>query len=528
MNRSHVLSLNALFTALAICALPVASARAQGPATSGRPLSIEDALQLAGGSSEAVGIARAGVKRAQGQQRQARADYFPQLTGSAAYTRTLHSQFSRLGGSDSTAADTTTSTTCSRFAPNPNLPIGERLDSLEAAVQCSANANPFAAFSNLPFGQKNQYNLGLQFSQNLFTGGRIGAQNRVANANRRSAEVELGSQQAQLRLDVTQAYFDAVLSDRLVDIADSALAQAERTLKDTRLAREVGNAPEFELLRAQVSRDNQRPIVIQRHSQRDIAYLRLRQLLNLPYEQPLALTTPLGEADSVAAPGASAEATEVGDTSVDRRAAVRRAAETVNVQEGRLGIARAAAWPQLRLTSAFARIAYPSSGFPGWNDFVTDWSVSLGLTVPLFTGGRLSGDRMVANADVDEARLRLQQTREQASLDARTALATIEAARAGWQASAGTVEQAQRAYAIAEIRYREGISTQTELGDSRLLLQQALANRAQAARDLQVARVRIALLPDLPLASGAGALQVTTAGASTQPAAAASTGTTFR
>src|SRR5262249_21651967 len=40
---------------------------------------------------------------------------------------------------------------------------------------------------------------------------------------------------------------------------------------------------------------------------------------------------------------------------------------------------------------------------------------------------------------------------------------------------------------------------QLELSDSRLLLQQAEANRAQAARDLQVARVKLALLPDLPL-----------------------------
>jgi hypothetical protein len=61
------------------------------------------------------------------------------------------------------------------------------------------------------------------------------------------------------------------------------------------------------------------------------------------------------------------------------------------------------------------------------------------------------------------------------------------------------VEQATRAYQIAEIRYREGLSTQTELADSRILLQQSQANRAQAARDLQIAQVRVALLPDLPL-----------------------------
>jgi len=35
--------------------------------------------------------------------------------------------------------------------------------------------------------------------------------------------------------------------------------------------------------------------------------------------------------------------------------------------------------------------------------------------------------------------------------------------------------------------------------DARLLLQQTQVNRAQAARDLQVARARVALLPSLPL-----------------------------
>ena len=64
--------------------------------------------------------------------------------------------------------------------------------------------------------------------------------------------------------------------------------------------------------------------------------------------------------------------------------------------------------------------------------------------------------------------------------------------------------EAEKAYAIAEIRYREGISTQTELADARLLLEQARANRATAGRDLQTARVRVALLRDLPLAQGVG------------------------
>ena len=92
--------------------------------------------------------------------------------------------------------------------------------------------------------------------------------------------------------------------------------------------------------------------------------------------------------------------------------------------------------------------------------------------------------------------------RRRAALDTRSALAALRAAEATYNASAGTSQQATRAYQIADVRYREGISTQLELNDSRLMLEQAEANRAQAARDLQIARVRMALLPALPLGVG--------------------------
>jgi outer membrane protein TolC len=76
----------------------------------------------------------------------------------------------------------------------------------------------------------------------------------------------------------------------------------------------------------------------------------------------------------------------------------------------------------------------------------------------------------------------------------------VQTALATWAATQGTVEQAERAYEIATIRYREGISTQTELTDARLLLEQAQGNRATAARDARVATARLRLLRDLPLA----------------------------
>jgi outer membrane protein len=478
-------------------------------ATAPRTLALDEAVRIAESQSEAIRIARAGVQRAEGQQYQARSLRLPQLNGSAAYTRTLASQFSSVGGS-APAVDTTKPAPppapCDQYLRDATATIAERLAGLEDASRCGLGGNPFSSFGSLGFGAKNQYNLGLSLSQNLFAGGRISAQNAVANAGRRSAEIELTAQRAQLRLDVTQAYFDAALADRLVALAESSAVQTENVLRQTRLARTVGNVSEFELLRAQVSSANQRPIVIQRQSDREVAYFRLKQLLNLPLDAPVQLTTAVD--DSAATNAALASIGIKSDTVAVDRATVRQAAEAIDAQRGLLRVAKAQRLPSLALTSQYGKVAFPLNSFPQSGDFRTNWTIGLASQIPLFTGGRIKGDQLVAEANVREAQARYEQLREFASLDSRITINNLLQSRAAWEASQGTAEQAARAYSIAEVRYKEGISTQIELNDARILLEQAVANRALAARNLQVARVKLALLPDLPLqATGAAQTQ---------------------
>jgi outer membrane protein TolC len=467
-----------------------------GQAAGVRQLSLDSAVALSERTSEAIGIARAGLSRAGAEVARTRSAFLPQLVGTASYTRTLKSQFSALEGGGSDSSSSTGSSSCSRFVPDAGLPIDQRVDSLEAAVGCLSGANPFSAFKNLPFGQPNEYDFGLQGSWVLFNGMQNAGDRAAAIAGRRSAEVELDAQQAQNLVTVSEAYYDALLADRLWVIADSALVQAERTLTETKLAAQVGSKAEFDLLRAQVARDNQVPVVIQRRAARDLAYLRLKQLLGLPAEDSLALVTPLEGPD---APLPQAVSRFSPDTATERRAPVEEASAALDQAAGRRRSARGSMWPSLTLSSTYTKIAYPASGLPDFNSFVTNWNVILGASVPLFTGGRLGAQRQTAEANYDEAALRLSQARKAAALDARTAATQLEAASAAWTAGQGTVEQAEKAYAIAEVRYREGISTQTELSDARLQLQQAQATRAQAARDLQVARLRMAVLGDLPL-----------------------------
>jgi outer membrane protein len=521
----------ALGATLALFANPdVADAQAPQPArpvaaAPVRRLALDEAIRLAEAQSEALTIARAGVLRARGQHLQARSQQLPQLSAVGSYARTLKSQFEAFADAGQPTGPPAPPPVCAPEIP-PNATPEERNAALAEAITCPSSEG--IDFSSVGFGARNQWTFGLNFSQTLFAGGRVTNGIRAADAGRRAADIQVTAQRAQLALDVAQAYYDAALTDRLVAIADSTLVQTDEVLRQTRIARQVGNQSEFELLRAQVTRDNARPAVIQARSNRSVAYLRLKQLLNLPLDEDLQLTTSIEEplptptAVLPAGLGTTREPTvSAADTAADSRSVVRQAAENLRAQEALFRVARGERFPSLALTSQYQRLHFPQSGFPDLSNALQNWTVGASVSLNLFSGGRIRGGELVARANADEARAQLQQVRELAALDARVALNQLAEAEAVWAASQGTVEQASRAYRIDQIRYREGISTQTDLAQSRILLEQATANRALAARDLAVARMRLALLRDLPLqiegagqsAARAGAARAAGAGA---------------
>lgn len=480
----------ALLLSGAVLLATPADAQVQPAALPSGPLTLEQALDLAEGTSESIASAQAGIRRAQGLEVRARSGMYPQLTASMSYDRALASEFE--GVFDS-------------------LDFGQQ----NSGSGTGAGAGSGSGLEDLPFGRANTWRATLSFSQNLYSGGRLGAERSLALVGREAALLTLTTARAQLLFDVTQAYYDAALSERLVAIAEATLEQAGSTLKQMQAGYEAGTQPEFELLRARVNRDNQAPLLIRQRVNRDVALLRLKQLLDLPPDADLRLADALGDEQLPPPPVFApqivrlessmrtvdwASFTRDANAALPERAAVTEAATAVRQREAALRLTEAQKKPSVSLNSAYSRIAYPSNGLPAFDR--SNWSVGASMTVPILTGGRQRGDELVARAELEQARVQRQQVAELAALDTRSAQAELLAAKATWEASAGTIQQAARAYQIAEVRYSSGVSTQLELSDSRLLLQQAEANRAQAARDLQVARARVALLPNLPVGGG--------------------------
>lgn len=444
-------------------------------------LSLEAALSRALEVSEDLALVEASRTRADGQFWSARAGLLPAVNAAVNYQHQFSSQFDGLFGPPAGSTPTGSTPTGTTTATGGTPTGGGGGGGADAAV------NPFTA--------PDTWQVSLSASQGIYGGGRTGAAWKIANLQRDLADLGDDSTRAAIALSVASAYYDAVLSDRLVEISASALAQAEATLKNTELAGDVGRTSEFDVLRARVEVENQRVQLIQAERSRVRVRLVLANLLNLP---PDAIET----TETLESPAAVDEIALrlLGVPVREERTAVTEAETGVELSEASVTLARASGLPSVGIAGNLS--------FYGWSDDVLppapdEWrdaaNLQVQMSVPLFNGGAVRGQIHQAEAGVIEAKTRLQQTREGATADEADARQALAAAEAQWAATNGTVAQAERAYEIADVRFREGVSTQVELADARLLRQRALANRAQAARDLQVARTRVALLPLLPL-----------------------------
>ncbi|MBI4530379.1 MAG: TolC family protein [Candidatus Latescibacteria bacterium] len=453
-------------------------------------LSLEQAVTRALTYGEDVRIAEAQVDLAEAQVSQARADILPQLSVSLGYHRQIRSIFRDFGVSGPQLPP---------FPPDTTSSLGRWVSALASVLST-------AGLADSPFGRVNNWNAGVTVYQTIFEGTKLWTAPRVAGLVRDAADAQLREQRWETTLQVKRAYYDALLTERVAEIARLSLDQAERQLVQVRHQHDEGNLSDFDLLQVEVQRDNQIPDVVSADNQCELALLNLKRLIGLSVNARMRLTSGCVEPAMVQGShdGAPLTAGVVEPTMVSRmpdglpslssllerskaRPAVEAAKSEVEARRRAVGIVGADRWPKLSLSSTYSRQAFPSGTFPGRDDWRTDWAVGVTMSLSLFDGLRTQGKLDEARLNVTIARERLAQMEEMIALTVEQAYRNVERARAQIDARQQTINQAERALHLAELRYEEGISTQLEVTDSRLQLQRARVNQAQALHDYSVA-----------------------------------------
>ncbi len=379
--------------------------------------------------------------------------------------------------------------------------------------------NARAAIVSSLFGQSYNYTSNINISQPIFQGGRIWAGMRAANDTRGASQLTLAETKARLSVDAQRDYLGALLARELVDIQERNAALADQRLTQVEQLEKAGRASRYDVLKARVDRANLEPGLQQARSDRELADIALRQLLNLPNEAPIELTVELDTA--ALRPAVQSVAADSDRTVV--RPAVRAATLSLDARREAVRVARADFLPTVSVFFQTGYTALPSSpGFPTvWghtseaacppgstagkvcqnNGWYPDRSFGVQVQWFVFDGLKTKGNLDLASSNERLARTQLDLQKETVAVELARAEAEFTRAETTFDAQHQNADEAEEAYRIAALRFERGLGTQLEVNDAQASLFTARVNAARASIDYYLAAAELARARghDIPL-----------------------------
>lgn len=227
--------------------------------------------------------------------------------------------------------------------------------------------------------------------QLLFAGGRVWASVRQARAGRDASEAERDGMRAALIADVAEAYLGLTTSRRALALRTSTLASLT-TLADQSQARfDAGEIARSELAQALARRAGAQAALAQARADEASAVARFRRVIGVE-------------------PGVLAPVDAAPETPPTREDAIARAqranAQLIALREAETaasaGIWRAASQHAPTVSLSVEASSVRDEFLPGYRADGTAFIAR--ASIPLFTGGRISGEVREARAVLDEAR----------------------------------------------------------------------------------------------------------------------------
>jgi multidrug efflux system outer membrane protein len=355
------------------------------------------------------------------------------------------------------------------------------------AINASADISRVRLSGGRPLGQGNPLNyaqsdLGAALNYELDLWGRVRSGAAAARANAAASAGDFAATRLLLQAQLASTYLLLRSDDEALALYDRTVASYARALALTRTRHEGGIASGIDVNRAATqlaSARAQRDAIMQ-----DRAVLE-HALAVLIGKAPGALTV-VPRSAAIIAPWVPAVAPSA---LLERRPDVAAAERRMFAANARIGVARAALFPQITLSASAGFEATAGALLAAPNSF---WALGPAAALaPLFDGGRRRAALAAAHAQFDEAAAGYRSTVLTALREAEDALARTHGLATQTDHQTEAARAAEATLELALFRYRSGAAdyievttAQTEALNAERALVAVHAQQAQAAVDL--------------------------------------------
>ncbi|WP_306535187.1 TolC family protein, partial [Nostoc linckia] len=318
------------------------------------------------------------------------------------------------------------------------------------------------------------FNGSAQLNYDLYTSGSRQATIRAAEEQLRLDELNVESTALQIQLNVTTAYYNLQQADEQVRINQSAVNNAEASLRDTQARENAGVGTGFDVLQAQVNLANAQQELTNAISQQQIARRQLVTVLSL------AQSVNITAADPVQLAGLwqpTLEETII--QAFQNRPELQQQLAQRNIYEQQRRQALSQLGPQISLAGSYSVRDRYNDGLSS-ND---SYSVGLQANLNLFDGGAAKARAAQSKTNIAIAESQFASQRDQIRFDVEQYYFQLQSNLNNVQTSSVALNQANQALDLARLRFQNGVGTQTEVIAAENDLTRAEGNRITAILD---------------------------------------------
>lgn len=316
---------------------------------------------------------------------------------------------------------------------------------------------------------------------------------RRANATLDAADADVAAAQFQLSAQVQQQFLLALQTQARADFQDTLVVQQRLQLELTQARAGVGSLTSLDVKRAEVGLGQQEVAALRARNTADVAKLQLFQQLGVAMPERVALSANLTMA------AVTMTVTDLLETARRVNPALKAVTARANAAQASVNAARGEYTPTLSFSanvSAFTQrqLNFDTAGVPASQqqavresnarypfEFTRNpYSLSMGLSIPLFDGLGRETRLQEANAFREDARYSVRRQELQLTADVTAAYVTLQAAFRAAELQQRTAVTAREALQLAEERYRVGASTFVDLTTARSEFERAETDRIDA------------------------------------------------
>jgi outer membrane protein len=393
----------------------------------GETLTLERAVAIGRRLQPEVLAAQGRVRVGESRVGQARADYYPRIDGTAAYSRI-----------------------------SPALPADPRVD-----------------------GSFNQYTAGVTADQLIYDFGRTSTRVEIQKSARDSYRAEFSSVDDQVIFNVILAYYDLLRAARNREVTEETVRQFERHLEQATGFFQAGLRPRYDVTRAEVDLSNARLDLIRTENSLRLARVVLNNAMGLidapeyevedsldyrQFDLPLETALPMA---------------------MDNRPDLQALLLRKRTAEQEVTLAGKGHYPYLTANAA-AYLAGERA-----DDLNEGWEAGVVFSVPIFNGFLIRHRVEEARANLAILTASEQSRRQFIDREVRMGYLDLQEAGERVRTGELIVRQAEENYELAAGRYKAGVGNPIELADAEVILVNARINHIQALYDYRLAQAGI-------------------------------------